>query len=249
MSAFIVNICIRRFTMMNKRNEKNILKTVGKAVLIYDAAMLGFTAYEFIKARGLNKENDLDMIDEVCNKMFGLHCNADKVVNIKGTALYVSYNPYMHLYYKTLGAIATRLVNSTEVYVDNTFRKMSKVTQLFILCHELGHYECKHDNIGLSYNNDRIKAVLKGQILDIELEADTYAAETFMELFPNKSKEEITSIAIKALKEQAKNSSGFARKELELRVAFFKRFAYNGNPEIETMKNYVYWKYSKEMFF
>jgi Zn-dependent peptidase ImmA (M78 family) len=231
--------------MRTKVNGKTFLKVARKTAQVYNAILLGYTACEFIKARGVGKEDDLNMINEVYNKVMGLPCTPDKIININGTDLSVSYNPYMHLCCKNLGSIASRMVNTNEVYVDNTFRKMSKTTQLFILCHELGHIKCKHDNISSSYNRDRLKAVMKDQVLDIELEADAYAGECLETLFPNKPRKELIKLATKALEEQASFTKGFTKRELKLRAYLIKNYSFSRKPE--ELKKHVYLKYSETL--
>ena len=188
---------------MAKRKITKILKKVYK---MYLTLSLAYTGYEFLKARGLGKEDDRHLIGKAIDRIYGYNVDADEIVMIDDTELHVSYNPYLHLFTNSIGSIACIVNGSTDVYTDARFRSMGKATQYAILCHEMGHEKCNHV-AGLTYQFDRIKAVLKGKVLPMELEADEYAVSIVGAY----------SMAY-SLRELATYTKGIAKKEIYLRV-------------------------------
>ena len=153
--------------------KNNTFKKVLKA---YQLFSLVYTGYVFASARGLGKEDDRHLIGKAIDRIGGYDIKPDKTVTIDDTEMYVSYNPYLQLFTGSLGGIAVVLNGTTNVYTDNHFRNMSKDTQYAVLCHEMGHYKLEHKP-DATYKFDRIKTIyLDNSVLDIELEADEYAA-------------------------------------------------------------------------
>lgn len=188
--------------------KKNLLKKVVKGYVLLSTI---YTGVRFIQCRGLGKEDDRHMIGKAIDRITGYNVNHDDVITIDDIEMHISYNPYLQLFTNSLGGIAVVLNGTTEVYTDAQFRKMSKDTQYAILCHEMGHY--KHNHIpGKSYTINRIKAITKGRVLKMELEADAYAASIVG-----------TSNMRKALYELTKYTHGMARKEIYLRIKYLNK--------------------------
>lgn len=188
--------------------NKNLFKKAWKCYLLYSTYV---TAKAFIKARGLGKEDDRHLIGKAIDRIAGYSIEPDNTVIIDNTELYVSYNPYLHLFINRVGSIALIINGTTEVYVDAQFRNMSRNTQNAILCHEMGHRKNAH-NPGITYMFDRIKAVLNGKVLPMELEADAYAVSIIGK-----------NNMISALKELATHTHGLTRKEFFYRVKAIER--------------------------
>lgn len=130
----------------------------------------------FVKARGLGKEDDKAMLTKASQRMGGTLVSPDTIVKIENIELQVSYNPYVQLFTRTLGGIAVVLNGTNEVYVDNNFRNMTGNAQYATLCHETGHIIYNH-RADYGYAFKRLKAVyIDHTVLQMELEADEYAA-------------------------------------------------------------------------
>lgn len=183
--------------------KKDLLR---KVLRVYGALSTGYLAYEFIKCRGIGKENDKQLIENAAIRISGLVPKADDVVIINDNELHVSYNPYLQLFTNTMGSIACIINDTNEVYVDNRYRSMSKSTQYAILCHEMGHKYHNH-TVNKWYAVNRIKHAVCGQVLNIELEADAYAASIVG-----------TNAMISALQELNTYLHGIAKKEVNLRI-------------------------------
>lgn len=181
-----------------KKAVKNILKGYVVVSTIY-------TGVKFMQCRGTGKEDDRHMIGKAIDRMTGYPVNHDNVITIDDTEMHVSYNPYMQLFTNSLGGVAMVINGTTEVYTDTHYRNMSTDTQRAILAHELGHYKHNH-KAGTTYQLDRIKAIMNGRVLPMELEADAYACSI---VGPNNY--------IKALKELA-TVKGVSKKEIKLRI-------------------------------
>lgn len=183
--------------------KKSLLKGLWKGYLVASSA---YTVIQFIKCRGLKKEDDRHMIGKAIDRLAGYDVGHDDVIIIDDTELHVSYNPYMQLLTNSLGGIAVVLNGTTDVYTDTRFRSMSANTQKAILAHEMGHYKCNHV-AGFTYSFNRIKAILNGQVLPMELEADAYACSI------------VGSVnMVNALKELIPYVHGIARKEVIYRI-------------------------------
>lgn len=183
--------------------KKGLLR---KMLNVYVVLSTGYIAYEFIKCRGLGKENDMQLMEDATNRISGFVPEADDVVVINDNELHVSYNPYMQLFTNSMGSIACIINGTNEVYVDNRYRNMSASTQYAILCHEMGH---RHNNhvANKDYAINRIKHIMHGQVLNMELEADAYAASIVG-----------TDAMITALQELATYLHGISKKEINLRI-------------------------------
>lgn len=187
-------------------------RTIVKKLLIA-YQVFGATVFciEFMKSRGFKKENDKKLFVDAINRINGETINDyDSIVTIDDTDLYVSYNPYMHLFANRIGSIAIILPDTTDVFTDNQFRSMSQKTQYAVLCHEIGHIKNKHAP-SVTYMLERIVAIKKGKVLQMELEADEYAVSIVGK-----------DAMIKALKELANYTHGLARKEMYLRIKYIK---------------------------
>ena len=189
---------------------KNLKKTIKTLWKMYCWISTILTGYAFIKARGVGKEKDLTLIGKAIDRMQGYSVEADSVILINDTELHVSYNPYMHLFTNSLGCIACIITGTTDVYTDARFRNMNASTQYAILCHELGHRKLNHKP-GLTYQWDRIKAIMHGRVLPMEIEADEYAV-CFVGYYS----------MIKSLEELSQYTKGLSRKEIMLRIKHLK---------------------------
>lgn len=167
--------------------KKNRFKT---ALKVCKWAARAHVVYNFVKSRGIGKENDIALIIDAIERISGDNRGkefADEVVNLKGEEMYIKYNPYYHLFLGATGAIAANTIGTKDVVVDNNFRKLSDKAKKAILAHELGHYKLEHrPGFSLMYMFERTLCTLQGKVLDIELEADEYAcrlvgAKTFVE--------------------------------------------------------------------
>lgn len=128
-----------------------------------------------MKARGTSKLNDKELISQAADIKTGFWYTPDDTINIDNRQLNVTFNPYVHVAMNTLGSIA--VVTSTgDVFVDNTFKRLSDNAQSFVLHHEMGHVTLKH-NGGPAYQLNRLMKVLSNHVLDIELEADKWAMD------------------------------------------------------------------------
>lgn len=207
-----------------KRKSKSIVKKVVTAYNVISTVYLGCA---FLKSRGTKKENDGQLILKAIDTLSGSVAEPDSIITIDETEMHVSYNPYMHLFTNSIGCIAGIMNGTTDVYTDNTFRKLSKKTQMFVLAHELGHHKYEHKP-GFTYQIDRFKATIKGQVLDIELEADEFAAEYIRDKYLEKYGYDYDNYnhilkltaktVINCLEELSKYTTGLARKELLLRA-------------------------------
>lgn len=187
--------------------KKSLLKRLWKWYVIASGV---YTTVQFIKCRGLKKEDDRHMIGKAIDRLTGYDVEYDSIITIDDTDLHVSYNPYVQLLTNSLGGIAVVITGTTDVYTDARFRDMSADTQKAILAHEMGHYKCNHKP-GLTYSFDRIKAILKGQVLPMELEADAYACSVVG-----------SANVVNALKELIPYVHGAARKEVIYRIKAIK---------------------------
>ena len=187
--------------------KNNLFKTLWKCYSMYS---LYITAKAFVKARGLNKEDDRHLIGKAIDRLAGYTIDPDETIVIDDTELHISYNPYLQLFTGSLGGIAVIINDSTEVITDAQYRNMSKNTQYAILCHEMGHRKNNH-TATLTYKLDRIKAILNGGVLPMELEADAYAVS----IVGKKN-------MIMALVELAANLHGLSRKEVIYRIRAIK---------------------------
>lgn len=115
----------------------------------------------------------------------------------------------MQLFTNSIGGVAVVLNGTTEVFTDDQFRKMSPSTQKAILAHEMGHYKCGHTP-SITYQIDRLKAIMQGKVLEMELEADAYACKVVG-----------AWNMINAL-EELKGVKGISKKELNLRINHIK---------------------------
>lgn len=183
--------------------KRNLLVTIIKGYALFSTI---YTGVKFLQCRGLSKEDDRHMLGRAIDRMYGYSIDHDDIITIDDTDLHVSYNPYMQLFTNSLGSIAVVINGTTEIYTDAHFRKMSKDTQYAILCHEMGHFRNKHTP-SKSYAINRIKAVMKGGVLKMELEADAYACSIVG-----------VHTMVSALKELKHYTSGIARKEIDLRI-------------------------------
>lgn len=183
--------------------KKGLLR---KALRVYAVLSTGYIVYEFIKCRGLGKENDAKLMEDATSRTIGIIPEADDVIIINDDELHVSYNPYMQLFTNSMGSIACIINGTNEVYVDNRYRNMSASTQYAILCHEMGHRYNNHV-AKKGYAINRIKHIMHGQVLNMELEADAYAASIVG-----------TDAMITALQELATYLHGISKKEINLRI-------------------------------
>ena len=183
--------------------KKDLLR---KVLNVYAVLSTSYIVYEFIKCRGLGKENDAKLMEDATSRINGFVPEADNVVIIDDNELHVSYNPYMQLFTNSMGSIACIINGTNEVYVDNRYRNMSASTQYAILCHEMGHRYNKHV-AKKDYAINRIKHIMHGQVLNMELEADAYAASIVG-----------TDAMISALQELGTYLHGISKKEINLRI-------------------------------
>ena len=183
--------------------KKGLLR---KVLRVYAVLSTGYIAYEFIKCRGLGKENDMKLMEDATGRISGFIPEADNVVVINDNELHVSYNPYIQLLTNSMGSIACIINDTNEVYVDNRYRSMSASTQYAILCHEMGHRYHNH-TANKWYAVNRIKYIACGKVLNMELEADEYAASIIG-----------TNAMISALQELGTYLHGIAKKEINLRI-------------------------------
>lgn len=188
-----------------KKNK--VLVNLMKA---YMAVSTVYTSVKFMQCRGVGKEDDKRMINNAVDRISGFGIECDKIVTLDDTELSVSFNPWLHLLTNNLGCIALVVNGTTEVFTDNNFRRMSPETQKAVLAHELGHYKCGHKP-GVLYQLDRLKAIVCNKVLDMELEADLYAAK----LVGFKT-------YLKALHELSK-VNGVSKKEIRLRMQYLKK--------------------------
>ena len=182
-----------------------------KAFKVYAVLSTGYIAYEFIKCRGLGKEDDGRLMEDATCRMSGFVPDADDVIIIQDNELHVSYNPYIQLLTNSMGSIACIINGTNEVYVDNRYRNMSVSTQYAILCHEMGHRYHNHAS-KKGYAMARIKHVMYGQVLKMELEADAYAASVVG-----------TDAMITALQELGSYLHGISKKEINLRINYLRK--------------------------
>ena len=182
-----------------------------KMIRVYAVLSTGYIAYEFIKCRGLSKEDDAKLIENATGRISGFVPEADDVIIIDDNELHVSYNPYIQLFTNSMGSIACIINDTNEVYVDNRYRNMSTSTQYAILCHEMGHRYYNHV-AKKDYAINRIKHVIHGNVLKMELEADTYAASII-----------VTNAMISALQELATYLHGISKKEINLRINYLRK--------------------------
>lgn len=186
--------------------KRNVLKDLWKGYTLFSFAYVGV---KFLQCRGLGKEDDRHLIGRAIDALTGYDVDYDDIIMIDDTELHVSYNPYMQLFTNSIGS--TAIVMGANVYTDVHFRNMSKSTQRAILAHEMGHYKCNHTPIPIIYTHDRLIHILKGKVLPMELEADTYAANVV-------GKENM----IKALLELKQYLKGISAKEIDLRIKAIK---------------------------
>lgn len=250
-----------------KENKKKGF--VRKAITAYNIFSIVYMVYAFMKSRGAGKEDDRHLIGKAIDRISGYDIDADSIITIDETDLHVSYNPYMHLLTNNIGSIAYVLNGTTEVYIDNTFRQLSKNTQRFVLSHELGHYKCGH-KADCKYILNRTKAILNGKVLDIEVEADEFAADiikkSYIEMYEKKYGDivnhdniydiydiydKINKMAVKtvinSLEELSSHSSGLTKREFKLRAKLFRDFALKKKgPKKEILRQRIFLCYSKE---
>ena len=186
--------------------KRNVLKNLWNGYLLISTI---YTGVKFIQCRGIGKEDDRHMIGKAIDRIAGLDVECDNVITIDDTEMHVSYNPYLQLFTGSLGGVAVVLNGTTEVFTDAQYRKMSPSTQTAILAHELGHYKSRHTPT-LTYQFDRIKAIMQNRVLDMELEADEYACSIVGPY-----------AMIRALKELS-TIKGISKKELKLRINHIK---------------------------
>lgn len=186
--------------------KRKILKAIWKGYMLFSTI---YTGIKFLQCRGLGKEDDRHLIGKAIDRMAGYDIDADQIITIDDSDLHVSYNPYMQLFTNSIGGVAVVLNGTTEVFTDDQFRKMSPSTQKAILAHEMGHYKCGHTP-SITYQIDRIKAIMHNQVLPMELEADAYACKVVgaWEM-------------IDALQE-LKTIKGISKKEINLRINYIK---------------------------
>lgn len=224
------------------------MKKLTKLYVGYLSTSTFYICAKFAKSRGLGKENDRLLIDNALDAMVGDYdATKDKIINIDDTKFSIAYNPYVHLFTLQTGSIAS--INGTMIIVDNVFRKLSKRTQYFVLMHEIGHYHYNHrpENYLLYFAN-RFKAIVSGKVLDMELEADSFAVEYFITKYCEKygwnelNRQRAIKIASNCLLELAKHSSGLTRKELKLRAHLII------NHQSENAATKIMFKYSSKEF-
>lgn len=207
--------------------KKNRFKT---ALKVCKWAARTHVAYNFVKSRGVGKENDIALIIDAIKRISGDNRGeeyADEIVNFRGEDMYIKYNPYFHLFVGAIGSIATNIIGTKDVIVDDNFRKLSDRAKRALLAHELGHYKLEHrPGFSLIYMLERTLCTLQGKVLDIELEADEYAcklvgAKTFVEAL-----------------EEFPTSDFLSKKEIQLRIKHIKEhsqttvFIYKGHEQV-----------------
>lgn len=134
----------------------------------------------------------------------------NKLDTIDGVNIY--YNPYsMLLLGYPYGIAFTINLGSPSIIVGRKFLKMSKDAQEFTIAHELGHLYCRHI-ADFTYPIERQLKIIKGEVLSIELEADTYAVKKIGR-----------KRALNALGEISKAVRGIARKEVMLRIDYINK--------------------------
>lgn len=152
--------------------KKTILKLIWRGVQIVSYINL---IKRFIISRGLEKEEDLKMLIDMVDLLQGNKIEGpDDIVLLDDVELHVSYNPYVHLVTNAIGSIAS-IYPTGDVIVDNTFRLLCPATQRAILAHELGHIKLGH-KANIFYPFKRMAYIFAGKVLEMELEADVYAA-------------------------------------------------------------------------
>ena len=186
--------------------KRNALKAVLKGYLLLSTI---YTGVKFLQCRGLGKEDDRHLIGKAIDRIGGYEIDADEVITIDDAEMHVSYNPYLQLFTNSIGGVAIVLNGTTEVFTDDQFRKMSPPTQMAILAHEMGHYKCGHKP-GITYQIDRLKAIMQNKVLPIEVEADAYACKIVG-----------AWNMINAL-EELKTIQGVSKKEINLRINHIK---------------------------
>lgn len=186
--------------------KRNLLSTIIKGYVLFDII---YTGVKFVQCRGTGREDDRHMIGKAIDRLSGYSIDCDNIITIDDTDLHVSYNPYMQLFTNSMGSVAVVINGTTEVYTDAQFRKMNPSTQKAILAHEMGHYKCNHKP-GLTYQFDRIKAIMHGRVLPMELEADAYACKVVGPWEMIDALQELSTI------------KGVSKKELRLRINHIK---------------------------
>lgn len=118
-----------------------------------------------------------------------------KLMQVSNTlcTVQVLYNPYMVISRGwAIAGCLTDTVSQIVVFVDDDFMRLSANTQKFIVHHEIGHIEYRHD--------------ASIRTLDTECEADAYAAKRCP-----KAKDALTEL-LQCIDDEE------SRKELELRI-------------------------------
>lgn len=189
--------------MKKKRLMKNII--TGVRVIAWTQFIIAF-----YKARGKEKhvKKDSVMIIDAIDIITGDYIE-DKdceIIPIDDMDMKVIFNPYVHLIRGGLGCIAA-VTSGGYVFVDNTFNNLSSNTKSVILHHEMGHIKSMHCP-GVTYLFDRLKGIINGKVLPMELEADRYACDKLGK-----------KAVISGLKELRKHvSSLLAKREITLRI-------------------------------
>lgn len=112
---------------------------------------------------------------------------------------------------KLLGLRVCAVIGDGVVVADDYFYSLSEATQQFVLSHEVGHLHCQHVT-PKGYARKRLFTILKGEILQMEKEADDFACQLCGG----------PQVAYKALMELANIVKGLSRKELIHRANRYK---------------------------
>lgn len=150
-------------------------KTTKRVITALTVLSLAEYTIAFLNARGLSKHNDKELLGQASDVMTGFSYTADNTVIIDDTEVKVTFNPYVHMMTNMVGSVAI-VLSTGHVFTDNTFNKLSKKGQSFVLHHEVGHTKLGHKG-GLAYPIKRVYAILTNNVLDIEVAADKWAME------------------------------------------------------------------------
>ena len=184
------------------------MKKATKITVGYLAVTTAWYALEFLRMRG-TRCNDKHCIDELYDALYTGNIHPDYQVEVGNVELNVQlnvqYNPYVFLIMNKPGEMC--FVAGKNVYVNGIFTNLSRDTQKAVLSHEAGHVLCSHKG-SMFESFKRVWYILKGDVMEKELEADTYAAAVVGR-----------TTMIKALKEIKKQVPGLLSKiEIQRRI-------------------------------
>lgn len=195
---------------MRKETLKKAMYVLETGAKLVSVGLIGSGIYGIAKQRGLGKLNDKELITNASLSLAG--CNKPegeliRTINVNGEDYDVIFNPYILIFG---GIQCCGILNSSYgkfIVCDKVFAKLDSITQQVLVAHELGHAQLGH-RPDRTDALKRIMEVMKGNVSEMELEADAYAAD----ILGNR-------ITIMALKDLKKHVGGYmSKREIDFRI-------------------------------